>query len=240
MSAESYSWPQVRRVASRRHATAYRDTAPGYSTGGHNARALFDFGSGVCPADGRGLRYGYGTGTGPSDPAAGLVVAPTAATIQGGKTLQLNLTAHDETGKSVTPTKVTWVSSNPRVADVNGNGLVTGHSIGASEITVYWAGLSKHSRITVTEGSGSGSGSCSTAARLTHPSRVRTSIPHSGAQEGVQIAMNPQRPRQMPGAAFGPSTFYFLTTNTFVSAESPPRNTMTLYVPGLSPLGWES
>ncbi len=105
---------------------------------------------------------GTGSGTGPSDPAALLVVAPSAATIQGGKTLQLNLTAHDETGKSVTPTKVTWVSSDPRVADVNGTGFVTGHSIGASEITVYWAGLTKHSRITVTEGSSSGSGSCST------------------------------------------------------------------------------
>ena len=105
---------------------------------------------------------GTGTGTGPSDPPALLVVAPTAATIQGGKTLQLNLTAHDETGKSMTPTKVTWVSSDPRVAEVNSTGLVSGHSIGASEITAYWAGLSKQARITVTEGSSGGSGSCST------------------------------------------------------------------------------
>jgi Big-like domain-containing protein len=106
------------------------------------------------------------SGPGPQGPQESLlIVAPTAATIQGGKTLQLNLTAHDETGKSVIPTKVTWVSSDPRVADVNGTGIVTGRSIGASEITVYWAGLTKYSRITVTDGSGSGTGSCSTGGK---------------------------------------------------------------------------
>lgn len=107
------------------------------------------------------------SGPGPQGPPESLlIVAPTAATIQGGKKLQLNLTAHDETGKSVIPTKVTWVSSDPTVADVNGTGTVTGYSLGASEITAYWAGLASHSRITVAEGSGSGSGSCSTGGEF--------------------------------------------------------------------------
>src|SRR5262249_4993771 len=45
-------------------------------------------------------------------------------------------------------------------------------------------------------------------------------------------------PNEPLGAAL--SSRYFLTTNTFVSTESEPRNTITLYVPGFSPLGWES
>lgn len=90
-------------------------------------------------------------GAGPSGPARVLVVAPTAATLQGGKTLQLNLWAQDAEGKTVKPTNVTWVSSNPRIADVNGGGLVTAFSSGGSDITVYWAGISGRSRITVAE-----------------------------------------------------------------------------------------
>jgi len=118
------------------------------------------------------------TGPGGAGPQESLlIVAPTAATIQGGKTLQLNLTAHDETGKSVIPTKVTWVSSNPKVADVNGGGTVTGYSLGASEITVYWAGLTSRSRITVAQDSGTKP--CSTAD--IKPSFSSENTPHASA-----------------------------------------------------------
>jgi len=77
-----------------------------------------------------------------------LVVAPSAATIRGGGNLQLILSAHDANGQATPPTDVTWTSSNPSVATVNSDGIVTGHTTGASVIAAWWNGA--HSLATVT------------------------------------------------------------------------------------------
>lgn len=94
--------------------------------------------------------------TGILDPggAALLVIAPSAATIQGGSRLQLNLSAHDETGQTARPTGVTWTTSNERIARVASDGVVTGGDEGNAQITAWWNGVHGSSSLTVTTGAG--------------------------------------------------------------------------------------
>jgi hypothetical protein len=99
----------------------------------------------------------------PPDPAL-LVVAPTAASIKGGGKVQLNLSARDEAGQPVTPTGVTWTTSNAGVAAVAADGLVTGLGPGASKITAYWNGIHASSAITVTT-DGESHGGCGTVEK---------------------------------------------------------------------------
>jgi Bacterial Ig-like domain (group 2) len=93
-----------------------------------------------------------------------LIVAPAAGTIKSGATLALYLTAHDEFGDPTVPTNVTWTSSDPKVAGVSGDGVVSAQGIGASDITAYWNGAHAISKITVTNGTESRS--CSTGEPL--------------------------------------------------------------------------
>jgi hypothetical protein len=86
---------------------------------------------------------------GPQGGAALLVVAPSAATINGGAKLQLNLSARDEDGQATRPTDVTWTTSNPKVALVGADGVVTGQATGASQITAWWNGVRGLSTVTV-------------------------------------------------------------------------------------------
>jgi len=78
-----------------------------------------------------------------------LVVAPSAATIRGGGKLQLSLSAHDENGHATRPSDVTWTTSNPSVATVGSDGVVTGRTTGASLITAWWNGVHSLSTVTV-------------------------------------------------------------------------------------------
>ncbi|MGH7499360.1 MAG: Ig-like domain-containing protein [Gemmatimonadales bacterium] len=90
--------------------------------------------------------------------AALLVVAPSAATIKDGTRLQLNLSAHDETGQSATPSNVTWTTSNEKIATV-AEGIVTGRGPGSAQITAWWNGVHGASLVTVVDpGAGSPSG----------------------------------------------------------------------------------
>lgn len=82
-------------------------------------------------------------------------VSPTGVTISGptsvevGKTIQLTATVLPE---NATNKSVTWNSSNPSVATVDGNGKVTGVSAGSVTITVTTSnGISKTYTVTVTE-----------------------------------------------------------------------------------------
>ena len=81
--------------------------------------------------------------------AALLVVAPSAATIRGGGTIQLNLSAHDGNGQATQLTDITWTTSNPSVATVSSDGIVTGRATGASLITAWWNGVHSLSAVTV-------------------------------------------------------------------------------------------
>ncbi len=96
-----------------------------------------------------------GCGTSPTEPGdtghtALLVVAPSAAIINGGGTLQLRLSARDEHGKLTSPTNVTWTTSNQQVASIAA-GIVTARAVGSAEITASWNGAKGVSLVTVVE-----------------------------------------------------------------------------------------
>src|SRR5207302_895839 len=68
-------------------------------------------------------------------PVAALNVAPAAATIAVGATIQLVATAIDSAGNVLTGRSVNWASGNSGAASVDGNGLVTAMGAGAATIT---------------------------------------------------------------------------------------------------------
>jgi Bacterial Ig-like domain (group 2) len=78
-----------------------------------------------------------------------LVVAPSAAIIRPGGTLQLNLSARDADGHRTHPTGATWTSSNPSIATVGSNGIVTALAAGTSVISVSWNDVQSLSTVTV-------------------------------------------------------------------------------------------
>jgi hypothetical protein len=90
-----------------------------------------------------------GTGVGGDFAIGRLSVYPGFATIVSGGTVQLRLTAQDRNGVPVTPSQVTWATSDPRIASVTADGLVTGHSNGASQVTALWGGINSRATITV-------------------------------------------------------------------------------------------
>jgi hypothetical protein len=78
-----------------------------------------------------------------------LVVAPSAAIIRAGGTLQLNLSARTADGQRTQPTGATWTSSNPSIATVGSNGIVTGRTAGTSVISASWNDVQSLSTVTV-------------------------------------------------------------------------------------------
>jgi hypothetical protein len=67
-------------------------------------------------------------------PVATLVMNPTAASIAVGRTLQLAATTQDSGGNPLSGRTVTWASTNPGVASVNGGGLVSGLATGVATV----------------------------------------------------------------------------------------------------------
>ena len=86
--------------------------------------------------------------------AAHLIVAPTAATLQVGAKLRLTLNAYDEEGQTARPSEVAWTTSDPRIASVSADGVVTAGGAGNAEITASWSGVRGSSSLTVTTGAG--------------------------------------------------------------------------------------
>jgi hypothetical protein len=59
-------------------------------------------------------------------PVASVTVSPASPTITVGNTTQLTATTFDANGNTLSGRAIAWSSSNPAVASVSGNGLVTG------------------------------------------------------------------------------------------------------------------
>jgi hypothetical protein len=78
-----------------------------------------------------------------------LVVAPSEATIKGGRTLRLTANRKDAQGPSLAPTEVEWTSSNIKVARIGSDGTVVGAAGGTAQITAQWHGLKGVSTVTV-------------------------------------------------------------------------------------------
>jgi len=83
-------------------------------------------------------------------PVAAVAVTPAAPNIRVGGTVQLTATATDSAGNVLTGRVVTWASSAPGVASVNGSGLVTGVAAGTAMLTATSGGKSGTATVTVT------------------------------------------------------------------------------------------
>ncbi|HVH11613.1 MAG TPA: Ig-like domain-containing protein, partial [Longimicrobium sp.] len=81
--------------------------------------------------------------------ARSVVVSPSSATVAVGGTQQFTATVTDLHGNVVPTPTVTWSSSAPAVATVDGTGLATGVSTGSSTITATSGGASGTATLTV-------------------------------------------------------------------------------------------
>src|SRR2546428_428051 len=83
-------------------------------------------------------------------PVASVAVSPASASVGVGQTVPLTATTQDANGNPLMGRVVTWVSSAPLLATVNGSGLVTGVAVGTATITGTSEGQSVTATITVT------------------------------------------------------------------------------------------
>jgi alpha-tubulin suppressor-like RCC1 family protein len=83
-------------------------------------------------------------------PVASVTVAPSTASITAGATAQLTVTLKDAGGNTLTGRTVTWNSSAPGIASVDGNGLVTAVAAGTATVTATSEGVSGTASVTVT------------------------------------------------------------------------------------------
>ncbi len=89
-------------------------------------------------------------GTTTASSVASVAVAPAAVTQGVGATQQFSATLKDASGALLTGETVTWASSNPTVATVNGSGLEAGITPGSATITATSGGISGSALVTVT------------------------------------------------------------------------------------------
>jgi uncharacterized protein YjdB len=80
-----------------------------------------------------------------------VVVTPTAATVDEKKTIRLTATTYDSANNILTGRVVTWTSSDPNRATVDGSGLVLGRRDGLVTITATSEGKSASALILVTD-----------------------------------------------------------------------------------------
>ena len=87
----------------------------------------------------------------PVAPVASVTVSPASGSLTVGATQQLSATLKDALGNTLTGRTITWASSTPAVATVNGSGLVTALAAGSATITVTSEGKIGSATITVTD-----------------------------------------------------------------------------------------
>ena len=83
-------------------------------------------------------------------PVASVTVAPPTATAVVTETKQFTATAKDAQGNTLVGRTITWTSSSPAVATVNGSGLATAIAVGTTTITAKSEGKSGAATLSVT------------------------------------------------------------------------------------------
>ena len=115
--------------------------------------------SGLVTAAAVGVAFVVATSEGKSDTSmitatavqvGSVAVTPPSATVDVGRTAQLQATVRDTDGGTLTGRVVTWTTSNPGVATVSNAGLVTGVAAGSATVTATSEGQSGSATITVT------------------------------------------------------------------------------------------
>lgn len=90
---------------------------------------------------------------GPALEIASLEVSPVRGVLRIGEVLQLTVTQRDDAGEIVAGPPVIWSSSQPTVAAVNSQGLVSGLSTGTSNITASSGNRAATATVSVTPAS---------------------------------------------------------------------------------------
>lgn len=87
----------------------------------------------------------------PSEPAGSilLIVLPSRATINGGRTVQLRVTARQTDGSEIAPNDISWFSTDARIATVLPDGTVTGRGNGTVDVVARWNGVKGVAQVTV-------------------------------------------------------------------------------------------
>lgn len=84
-------------------------------------------------------------------PVASVEVTPRTSTVQVGATTQLTATARDASGNVLADRAVAWSSTPANIAEVDGNGSVTGLSTGQATVTATSEGQTDEAQITVVQ-----------------------------------------------------------------------------------------
>ncbi len=85
-----------------------------------------------------------------STPVASVTVSPASASVPVGQTVQLTATPLDSNGSPLVGRTVSWSTSNPTVAAVDGNGVVAGRAADTATITATSEGKTGTCAVTVT------------------------------------------------------------------------------------------
>jgi len=96
-------------------------------------------------------KSGIATITVTKPPVASVRLQPDRADVAVDATLQLSAAALDGNGAPMPDRAITWTTSSPGVASVNGSGLVTGVAAGTATITASSEGKSSNATITVSQ-----------------------------------------------------------------------------------------
>src|SRR2546426_892300 len=131
-------------------------------------------------------------------------VSPASATVAAGNTVQLSVTLQDANGNPLSGRVVTWASSNPAAATVNGSGLVTGVAAGAATITATSEGKSATAPITVVP---------------LPVASVTVSPPAPSVQAGQTVQLT-ATPKDASGAPLTGRTVTWASNNTAVATVS--------------------
>ena len=149
---------------------------------------------GIATVDGSGLVHGVAAGsatiTATSEgksgsaivsvtppPVAAVDVTPSSATIPANGTVQLTATPKDANGNALSGRTVTWGSSAPSIAAVNGSGFVVGLAAGTATIQATSEGVVGTSAMTVQAASGpavlAGAGDIADCSRVSQEGTAR-------------------------------------------------------------------
>jgi uncharacterized protein YjdB/PKD repeat protein len=149
---------------------------------------------GIATVDGNGLVHGVAAGsatiTATSEgksgsaivsvtqpPVAAVVVTPSSATIPANGTVQLTATPKDANGNALSGRTVTWESSAPAIAAVNGSGFVVGQAAGPATIRATSEGVVGTAAVIVQSASGpavlAGAGDIADCSRVSQEGTAR-------------------------------------------------------------------
>lgn len=96
------------------------------------------------------------SGTNGNVVADSVAVTPITSTLPVGGVEQLSAVAFDDQGTSIIGAAISWNSSNPSIATVDGDGTVHGVASGATTITASAASASATAAVVITSGGGGG------------------------------------------------------------------------------------